>query len=89
MSAYNCLICVPWLVGSLGRRTRRDHPVACARFAILDRARLPVIRCLPSSVDQRSHVVSLGGGHPDGSPFGLATGIRCNPSEADEDTGHA
>jgi hypothetical protein len=45
-------------------QTGRDHPVACARFAILDQARLPLMRCLPSSVNQRGHAVSLGGGDP-------------------------
>jgi len=34
------------------RRTDREHPLACARVAILDRARLPVMGYLPSSVNQ-------------------------------------
>jgi hypothetical protein len=55
--------------GSLGCRPRRDHPVACARFAISDRARLLVIRCLPSPVNQRDHVVSLGAGDPGRVPL--------------------
>ena len=39
---------VPNLAGSLGHYTRRDHKIAGAWFAILDRARLPVMSCLPS-----------------------------------------
>jgi len=38
VTAYNCLSCVPWLAGSLGRRTRRDHPVPGARRKASERS---------------------------------------------------
>jgi len=42
----------------------RDHPVCVRQVAILDRAGgLPVMRYLPSSVNQRGHAM-LGGGDP-------------------------
>ena len=66
-----------------------DHPVACARFAILDRAGLPVMgavrrQLISEATRYRSAVVI-----PDGSPCGGATPIWRNLSDADEDIGHA
>jgi hypothetical protein len=67
----------------------RDHPVACARFAILDRARLPVIRCLPSSVDQRGHAVSPSGGDPGRVTLWPGHRNPAQPVGRRGDTGHA
>ena len=69
---------------------RRDHPVACARFAIVDRAGCRwSAACRRQSISEATRYRSARGDPGRVTARGRATRIRWNLSDAEEDTGHA